>query len=143
MISRTNIYEQEKNWKEPNKEQYEAVLAQADYEASLTHRPYESPLQFKQKNQFFIDKSDGLLLLYDPETNELTFEVAHGGRDEAVKKIRLAIDESSIAGTAAMTRAPVNVPDVRYDPRWNWIVAMVLSCHPFHDRTFGTGSFKG
>lgn len=45
----TPFYEQEKNWKEPNKEQYEAVLAQADYEASLTHRPYESPLQFKQK----------------------------------------------------------------------------------------------
>ncbi len=62
------------------------------------------------------------LLLYDQETHELTFEVAHGGRDEAVKRIRLAIDENSIAGTAAMTRAPVNVPDVRYDPRWNWTV---------------------
>ncbi|PJZ01313.1 DUF1273 domain-containing protein [Bacillus vallismortis] len=63
----TPFYDQEKNWKEPNKDLYEAVLAQADYEESLTHRPYESPLQFKQKNQFFIDKSDALMLLYDPE----------------------------------------------------------------------------
>jgi two-component system, NtrC family, sensor kinase len=69
-----------------------------------------------------VDAEASSLLLYDPETHELTFEVAHGGKDEAVKQIRLAIDESSIAGTAAMTRSPVNVPDVRYDPRWNWTV---------------------
>ena len=69
-----------------------------------------------------VDAEASSLLLYDSETHELTFEVAHGGTDEAVKQIRLAIDESSIAGTAAMTRAPVNVPDVRYDPRWNWTV---------------------
>lgn len=48
----TPFYDQEKKWKEPNQELYEAVLAQADYEASLTHRPYESPLQFKQKINF-------------------------------------------------------------------------------------------
>lgn len=46
----TPFYGQEEKWKEPNKEMYEAVLAQADYEESLTHRPYESPLQFRQKN---------------------------------------------------------------------------------------------
>lgn len=69
-----------------------------------------------------VDAEASSLLLYDPETNELTFEVAHGGKDEEVKKVRLAIDENSIAGTAAMTRSPVNVPDVRYDPRWNWTV---------------------
>ncbi len=63
----TPFYGQEEKWKEPNKEMYEAVLAQADYEESLTHRPYESPLQFRQKNAFFIEKSDALLLLYDPE----------------------------------------------------------------------------
>ncbi|MBT2575411.1 DUF1273 domain-containing protein [Bacillus sp. ISL-51] len=63
----TPFYGQEEKWKEANKEMYEAVLAQADYEESLTHRPYESPLQFRQKNAFFIEKSDALLLLYDPE----------------------------------------------------------------------------
>lgn len=84
----TPFYEQEKNWKEPNKEQYEAVLSQADYEASLTHRPYESPLQFKQKNQFFIDKSDGLLLLYDPE-KEGSLSICLGQRKKGAKRMAI------------------------------------------------------
>lgn len=50
-----------------NQEQYEAVLAASDFTESLTHRPYESPVQFKQKNRFFIEKADGLLILYDEE----------------------------------------------------------------------------
>ncbi|MDA1475424.1 DUF1273 domain-containing protein [Bacillus changyiensis] len=58
---------QEKNWNEVNKERYHAVLAQSDYTESLTNRPYESPLQFKQKNRFFIEKSNALLILYDEE----------------------------------------------------------------------------
>ncbi|MFN2745643.1 MULTISPECIES: DUF1273 domain-containing protein [Bacillus] len=63
----TPFLEQEKNWNEKNKELYEDVLAQSDYTESLTHRPYESPVQFRQKNRFFIEKSDGLLILYDEE----------------------------------------------------------------------------
>ncbi|ATH92123.1 DUF1273 domain-containing protein [Bacillus glycinifermentans] len=63
----TPFFDQEKNWNEKNKELYEAVLAQSDYTESLTHRPYESPAQFKQKNRFFIEKADGLLILYDEE----------------------------------------------------------------------------
>jgi signal transduction histidine kinase len=67
-----------------------------------------------------VDAETSSLLLYDAETHELTFEVALGIRADEVKKHRLLIDENSIAGAAAMTRSPVNVPDVRYDPRWNW-----------------------
>ncbi|MEC1260582.1 DUF1273 domain-containing protein [Bacillus swezeyi] len=63
----TPFLEQEKKWNEQNKEHYESVLAQSDYTESLTHRPYESPVQFKQKNRFFIEKSDALLILYDEE----------------------------------------------------------------------------
>ncbi len=63
----TPFYEQEERWNEQNKELYEGVLAQADFVESVTHRPYESPAQFKQKNRFFIEKTDGLLVLYDPE----------------------------------------------------------------------------
>lgn len=65
----TPFFDQEKNWNEKNKELYEAVLAQSDYTESLTHRPYESPAQFKQKNRFFIEKADGLLILYDEEVD--------------------------------------------------------------------------
>ena len=63
----TPFLEQEKKWNEKNQEQYEAVLAASDFTESLTHRPYESPVQFKQKNRFFIEKADGLLILYDEE----------------------------------------------------------------------------
>lgn len=38
------FYDQEKNWKEFNKEFYEVVLVQVDYEESLIYRLYESLL---------------------------------------------------------------------------------------------------
>ncbi len=69
-----------------------------------------------------VDAETSSLLLYDPETNELIFEVAHGSKGDEVKKVRLPLDENSIAGTAAMNRSPVNVTDVREDSRWNWTV---------------------
>ncbi|XJZ25923.1 DUF1273 domain-containing protein [Bacillota bacterium Lsc_1132] len=58
---------QEDNWKDANKEWYESVLAQADFVDSVSKKGYEKPWQFRVKNQFFIEKSDVLLLVYDPE----------------------------------------------------------------------------
>lgn len=52
----TPFYEQEERWNEQNKELYEGILAQADFVESVTHRPYESPAQFKQKNRFLLKK---------------------------------------------------------------------------------------
>jgi uncharacterized phage-like protein YoqJ len=63
----TPFLDQAASWNEQNKEWYESVLAQADYVDSLTKRGYEKPWQFRLKNQFFIEKSNGLLLLYDQE----------------------------------------------------------------------------
>jgi uncharacterized phage-like protein YoqJ len=63
----TPFLEQEKNWNEKNKEWYGSILAQADFIDSVTKKPYEKPWQFRLKNQFFIDKSDALLLVYDLE----------------------------------------------------------------------------
>ncbi len=60
------------------------------------------------------------LMLYDPSTEELYFEVALGesGDQEALKReIRLAKGEG-IAGVAAGERQSVNVHDVRKDPRF-------------------------
>ncbi|MGG5253842.1 DUF1273 domain-containing protein [Neobacillus sp. SM06] len=56
---------QEENWNDANKEWYESVLAQADFVDSITKKSYEKPWQFRLKNQFFIEKSDTLLLVYD------------------------------------------------------------------------------
>jgi uncharacterized phage-like protein YoqJ len=64
----TPFLEQEANWKEEKQEHYQFILAQADFVDSLTKRPYENPSQFRMKNHFFINKSNGLLILYDEET---------------------------------------------------------------------------
>ncbi|QCJ43234.1 DUF1273 domain-containing protein [Bacillus sp. S3] len=63
----TPFLDQEATWNEINKEWYASVLAGADYIDSVTKKGYEKPWQFRLKNQFFVEKSDGLLLLYDQE----------------------------------------------------------------------------
>ena len=63
----TPFLDQESTWSDKNKEWYESVLAQADFIDSVTKKGYEKPWQFRLKNQFFIEKSNGLLLFYDLE----------------------------------------------------------------------------
>lgn len=59
--------EQEKNWNDKNKEKLEEILLHAGFVDSITKRPYESPIQFRLKNEFIIQKTDGLLIIYDDE----------------------------------------------------------------------------
>jgi uncharacterized phage-like protein YoqJ len=63
----TPFLNQEASWSDHNKEWYETILAQADFVDSVTKKGYEKPWQFRLKNQFFIEKSDILLLMYDLE----------------------------------------------------------------------------
>ncbi|MEH7010404.1 DUF1273 domain-containing protein [Neobacillus niacini] len=63
----TPFLDQEASWSENNTEWYKSILAQADFIDSVTKKGYEKPWQFRLKNQFFIEKSDALLLLYDQE----------------------------------------------------------------------------
>lgn len=63
----TPFLEQEKNWNEVKQEKYRTLLIQADYQTSLTNRPYEAPWQFVEKNKFFLRNSDGILIVYDEE----------------------------------------------------------------------------
>ncbi|MBM7645565.1 putative phage-like protein YoqJ [Scopulibacillus daqui] len=60
--------EQEERWPEHVKTIYYDVLAQADFVEAITQRPYEHPAQLRQKNDFIIRKSDGMLIVYDEET---------------------------------------------------------------------------
>lgn len=58
------------------------------------------------------------ILLIDPHTGELHFEVATGEMGEQVQEIRLKPGEG-IAGHVAVTGEPVIVNDAAGDPRWS------------------------
>jgi len=58
---------QEEKWQEEQKAYYEMVLSQADFVASISRKPYESPQQYHNKNRIFVHKSDCLLIVFDEE----------------------------------------------------------------------------
>jgi HD-GYP domain-containing protein (c-di-GMP phosphodiesterase class II) len=59
----------------------------------------------------------GSLLLVDPETDELFFEVATGEKGEKLKEIRLKVGEG-IAGWVVETGEPVIINDVQNNPHF-------------------------
>lgn len=63
----TPFLEQESLWKEDKQEYYQFILSQADFVDSITKRPYENPWQFRSKNKFLVEKSDGLIVMFDDE----------------------------------------------------------------------------
>jgi uncharacterized phage-like protein YoqJ len=63
----TPFLEQEKNWNEQKQEHYRSILEEADFVSSVTKREYEGPWQFKARNQFLLDHTDGMLIIYDEE----------------------------------------------------------------------------
>jgi HD-GYP domain-containing protein (c-di-GMP phosphodiesterase class II) len=65
-----------------------------------------------------VDAETGSLLLLDPETNELYFDVALGEKGERVRQIRLKLGEG-IAGHVAGTGEPLLLDDVQNDPRFS------------------------
>ncbi|WP_456278620.1 DUF1273 domain-containing protein [Bacillus sp. AK128] len=79
----TPYLEQESKWNEGNKEMYGWILSQADFVDSITKRPYENPGQLKVKNQYIVQKSDGLLAFYDDEKKGSPFFMVQ----EAQKKM--------------------------------------------------------
>jgi len=58
------------------------------------------------------------IILLDPDTGELYFEVATGEKNDQVKKIRLKPGEG-IAGWVATHGQSVLIPHVEKDPRWS------------------------
>jgi putative nucleotidyltransferase with HDIG domain len=63
------------------------------------------------------DAETGSLLLVDPETGELFFEVALGEKGNALREMRLPRGQG-IAGWVAETGEPLVVPDASSDPRF-------------------------
>ena len=62
--------------------------------------------------------SNCAILLADAATGTLYTRAARGPRKEALEGLRLRIGQDSIAGWVAAHRTPLNVPDVRADPRY-------------------------
>lgn len=63
----TPFLQHESNWNEKNKEFYQAIVSQADFVQSVSKQPYVNPMQFKNRDQFILDKTDGSLIFYDDE----------------------------------------------------------------------------
>jgi len=57
------------------------------------------------------------LLLVEPKSNTLYFQVATGEKKDQVKDYRVKMGQG-IAGHVALTGEPLLIPDVRNDPRW-------------------------
>ncbi|MEQ2528628.1 DUF1273 domain-containing protein [Bacillaceae bacterium CLA-AA-H227] len=88
----TPFLNQEENWKDEKKEWYESILMQADYVDSITKKPYENPMQFRLKNQFLVEKSEALILLYDSERDgspKFLYETAKNYQQKTDYKIYL------------------------------------------------------
>lgn len=62
------FFEQEERWNGPVKDLYLNIWQRSDYKDYITKRKYDNPAQLRMKNQFIIDKSDAILVLYDEYT---------------------------------------------------------------------------
>jgi HD-GYP domain-containing protein (c-di-GMP phosphodiesterase class II) len=65
-----------------------------------------------------VDSEVGSLLLLDPDTDELFFEVALGEKGREVKKVRLKSSEG-VAGWVVKHGRPLVILDCDKDPRWS------------------------
>ncbi|TFE03248.1 DUF1273 domain-containing protein [Jeotgalibacillus sp. R-1-5s-1] len=63
----TAFQEMESKWNEANQELFHTIISHADFYDSVSRKPYENPSQFRNRDLFLLQKSDGLLLVYDPE----------------------------------------------------------------------------
>jgi len=88
-----------------------------------------STLKRRQQMEMIMDSAKTVLpveaasvLLIDPDTNELFFELAQGEKGEEVREIRLAPGEG-ISGLVAERGESVIVNDAASDPRWSNRVA--------------------
>lgn len=58
---------QASRWLEPLQHKYELMVQQADFCKPLYKGDYRGPFQFKEKDKWFVEKSDASLILMDQE----------------------------------------------------------------------------
>ncbi|WP_339229017.1 DUF1273 domain-containing protein [Oceanobacillus sp. FSL K6-2867] len=97
---------QDNRWPDPIKEKYQELIMIADFYKPIYLGDYKGPYQFKAKNMWFVDKSDGCLLLMDeeyPGSNRFFYEAAKNANkdyqvftitpadlDDAVEEMRMS-----------------------------------------------------
>lgn len=59
--------EQDKIWKEDKQNKYQEMIQLADFYQPISQKAYEGPKQYFIKNKWFIEKTDGCILLYEEE----------------------------------------------------------------------------
>ena len=100
--------------------QIERLLACIEFSKALV-RAYDMETLLTavlERIKILIPARNWSLLLLDPQTEELRFEVVVGVDPEALKGICLKVGEG-IAGTVALTGDPIFIPDVNLDQRFS------------------------
>lgn len=82
----TPFLEQEKNWKEERQDYYNSIIDRADFVDAVSKKPYIGPWQFKARDEFSLDNTDALLLIYDEE------------REGSPKFLKAAADQRAESG---------------------------------------------
>ncbi|MCP3025897.1 SLOG family protein [Halobacillus sp. A5] len=59
---------QQSRWPEAMQLAYEQLIEQCDFYKEIYEKNYEGPHQFRARDQFFIEHSDGCVVLFDEET---------------------------------------------------------------------------
>lgn len=59
--------EQEKIWPEPAQLAYAELIKQADFVKPISNTTYTNPSQLRNKNDFIINHTEGMLILYDED----------------------------------------------------------------------------
>lgn len=57
-------------WNEQNQEKLAVALAKVDFHASVSNRPYTSPQQLRAYQNFMLDHSDAMLIVFDPDQED-------------------------------------------------------------------------
>lgn len=54
-------------WNEQNQVKLATALKNVDFHAPVSNQPYQSPQQLRNYQQFMLDHSDSLLIIFDPD----------------------------------------------------------------------------
>lgn len=56
-----------KNWKEDKQLTFNVLRTKVDFSANTSSEPYKAPQQLKNWQQFMLEHTDQMMLIYDPE----------------------------------------------------------------------------